>query len=155
MIKIGMPKAPQETGPDPNVIISRIERIESELSSLKADLRASTGSPQASAHDGVHSPSTSRVAHVGKSHGQHFVEDATGATIYLGSHSDTPLALGCRQASGAEDVMLQNMMMDQFAPRTYPFTSLWGPEVQVKDVCETLPEDSDIVRYFPLFKALL
>lgn len=127
---------------DPNALITRLEKIEADISSLKADLRSSATS---SVSDGTSRPST--PGRIGKTHGQHFVEDATGATIYLGSHSDTPLALGCRQVSGAEDIALQSMMMDQFIPRAYPFTGLWGPDAQVNDVCETLPEVSDIIRY--------
>lgn len=38
-------------------------------------------------------------------------------------------------------------MMDQFVPRAYPFTNLWGLEATAQNVCETLPDDSDLVRY--------
>jgi hypothetical protein len=78
--------------------------------------------------------------------GRHVVEDATGATIFLGSRSDTPLALGCREALGSGNMMLRNAMTDQFVPRAYPFISLWGPDATAKEVCETLPDDSDIIR---------
>ena len=37
--------------------------------------------------------------------------------------------------------------MDQFVPRAYPFTNLWGSDAAIKDVCETLPDDSDMIRY--------
>lgn len=37
-------------------------------------------------------------------------------------------------------------MINQFVPRTYPFTSLWGPDATSQDVCETLPDDSDMIR---------
>lgn len=83
---------------------------------------------------------------VGKSPGRHVLEDATGATIFLGSHSDNPLALGCREASVSGDALFQDAMINQFVPRAYPFTSLWGPDATIQDVCETLPDDSDMIR---------
>lgn len=73
------------------------------------------------------------------------MEDATGATIFLGSHSDIPAALGCRQPS--RDMALTDaLVLDQLVPRTYPFTSLWGPEAGTGEICKTLPDDSDIIR---------
>lgn len=83
-----------------------------------------------------------------KSPGRYVVEDATGATIYLGRHSDAPLALGCRTTG---DLSLHDAMIDQFVPRAYPFTNLWGAEATLRDVCETLPDDSDVIRYVPPF----
>ena len=83
---------------------------------------------------------------VGKSPGRHVLEDATGATIFLGRHSDNPLALGCREASDSGDALFQDAMINQFVPRTYPFTSLWGPDATIQDVCETLPDDPDMIR---------
>ena len=43
--------------------------------------------------------------------------------------------------------MIHDAMMDQFVPRAYPFTNLWGPDASAREVCETLPEDGDIIRY--------
>ncbi len=129
----------QPDTPDPKLLISRLEAIQDQLAALKADLQAKTrtASPGSSPRP---------AARTSKSPGGHFVEDATGATIFLGSHSDTPLALGCRQAATAGDAMLHEAMMDQFVPRAYPFTSLWGPDAAMKEVCETLPDDSDTIR---------
>lgn len=51
--------------------------------------------------------------------------------------------------------MLQSAMMDQFVPRAYPFTNLWGMDATAQNVCETLPDDSDIIRYAILRVAIL
>ncbi|KAK4031515.1 fungal-specific transcription factor domain-containing protein [Parachaetomium inaequale] len=112
-----------------------------QIAALKADLRASTrtASPGSSPRPGVRTS---------KPPGRHFVEDATGATIFLGSHSDTPLALGCRQAATPGDAMV-----DHFVPRAYPFTNLWGSGAAVKEVCETLPDDSDTIRYWQTYQS--
>ncbi|KAK3899408.1 hypothetical protein C8A05DRAFT_36980 [Staphylotrichum tortipilum] len=112
---------------------------------LKADLRASTRTAASSRRS---SPGP-WLRTSSKSPGQHFVEDATGATIFLGSHSDTPLALGCRQAATESDAALHAAMLDQFVPRAYPFTNLWGLDAATQEVCETLPDDSDTIRYLP------
>lgn len=47
-------------------------------------------------------------------------------------------------------MMLHDALIDQFVPRTYPFANLWGAEATAKNVCETLPDDSDIIRYASL-----
>ncbi|KAF9887016.1 hypothetical protein FE257_010632 [Aspergillus nanangensis] len=142
-----------------NSLIAKLEKIEEQILSLKADLRGAT-----TAATSTSSPLPGGVGRRTRptSPGRYVVEDATGATIYLGSHSDTPLALGCRQAS-TEDLRLHDAMIDQFVPRAYPFTNLWGAEATAKDVCETLPEDSDIIRYwqgyqstaYPFYPALV
>ncbi|PLB50369.1 Zn(II)2Cys6 transcription factor [Aspergillus steynii IBT 23096] len=153
----------QQPSTDPNLVISRLEKIEEQISALKAELRASSASdpatapsqsPQVSSHEsGLGNPSVSlRARPASKSPGRYCVEDATGATLYLGSHSDTPLALGCRQASAMDDTMLYGAMANQFVPRAYPFTSLWGPEATAADICETLPEDSDVIRYWQVYQ---
>ncbi|KAJ0425113.1 fungal-specific transcription factor domain-containing protein [Aspergillus carlsbadensis] len=148
--------------PDPTTLISRLETIEEQIASLKADLRAITPATTATAA----SPSTSPAVDEGELNvnhphtslrsglaGRHVVEDATGATIFLGGHSDTPLALGCREALGSGNMMLRNAMTDQFVPHAYPFTSLWGPDATAKEVCETLPDDSDIIRYWQAYQS--
>jgi hypothetical protein len=136
-------------------LISRLEKIEEQIASLKADLRATTSAATATAASPSISPGVADgEINVNHTHsnlrsglaGRHVVEDATGATIFLGGHSDTPLALGCREALGSGIMMLRNAMTDQFVPRAYPFTSLWGPDATAKEVCETLPDDSDIIR---------
>ncbi|KAJ6001542.1 hypothetical protein N7522_006769 [Penicillium canescens] len=143
--------------PDPASMISRLERIEAQISSLKADLRAmsadASASPSSTAtknrlrHHDTHPGLHSRLP------GRHVIEDATGATIFLGSQSDTPLTLGCREGTTSGDTMLHNALMDQFVPRAYPFTSLWGPEASVREVCETLPDESDIIRYWQAYQS--
>lgn len=125
-----------------------MEKIEEQISSLKADLRtASAPAPsrvRESSEEQQSSITSTRLE--SKSPGHYYVEDATGAIIYLGSRSDAPLVLGCRQPATTGDAMLQSTMMDQFVPRAYPFTNLWGMDVTAQNVCETLPDDSDIIR---------
>lgn len=74
----------------------------------------------------------------------HFVEEQTGATIFLGKHSDEAIALGCRKAG--ESLFGSSAFWDQFMPKTYPFTDLWRPVVRPEEICRTLPPDSDILR---------
>ncbi|KAI9925951.1 hypothetical protein MW887_004410 [Aspergillus wentii] len=135
-------------------LINRLTAIESQISSLKADLLKSTvSSPSAQAATEPEETSRTRRS------GSHYVEDATGATIYLGSHSDSPLVLGCRRqaslplSSASPDMMLHNVMMDQVVPRAYPFTSLWGPDVDIAEVCKTLPGDEDVIRYWQIYQS--
>ncbi|KAI9367276.1 fungal-specific transcription factor domain-containing protein [Aspergillus egyptiacus] len=145
--------APPTILPDPVNMISRLERIEEQITALKADLRAVTaGVSPGSARSSPLTRSVPSAIQPG-SPGRHVLEDATGATIYLGSHSDSPLALGCREASVTGDLLLHSAMLNQFVPRTYPFTSLWGPDATTKDVCETLPDDSDMIRYWQAYRS--
>ncbi|KAL4896213.1 Zn(II)2Cys6 transcription factor [Aspergillus ambiguus] len=152
------------TGDATEALIARLETIEAQISSLKADLRATaatagTSTPTSSQASplsvGDVQPPGMRVRPASKSPGRYVVEDATGATIYLGRHSDAPLALGCRQtpAATAGDLSLHDALIDQCVPRAYPFTNLWGPDTTVHDVCETLPDDSDIIRYWQAYQA--
>ncbi|KAL4882954.1 fungal-specific transcription factor domain-containing protein [Aspergillus karnatakaensis] len=142
----------EEHSTDAASMIARLEQIEQQISSLKADLTAihtaSSASPTCA---------TTVMEPLSREHnrpsGRHVIEDATGATIFLGSHSDTPLTLGCREAVTSGDSMLHNAMIDQFVPRAYPFTSLWGPEATVREVCETLPDESDIIRYWQAYQS--
>ncbi|PKY02990.1 Zn(II)2Cys6 transcription factor [Aspergillus campestris IBT 28561] len=149
--------------PDPhtNTLISRLEKIEDQISSLKADLRSAPPPPSTAGTTNTSPQSlpdppsqghSQRPHATGKSPGRYFVEDATGATIFLGSHSDTPLTLGCRRASATGDAMIHDAMMDQFVPRAYPFTNLWGPDASAREVCETLPEDGDVIRYWQAYQ---
>jgi hypothetical protein len=75
--------------------------------------------------------------------GARFFEETTGATIFLGSHSDPPLALGCRRAGGDT---IDGTLLDQLMPSTYPFSDLWRPVVRAEEICQALPGDSDILR---------
>lgn len=89
---------------------------------------------------------SSRPSVPAKSSGMHFLEDATGATIFLGSRSDIPAALGCRQPS--RDAAINDAgALEQLVPRTYPFTNLWVADAGAGEVCQTLPDDVDIMRY--------
>ncbi|KAL4982020.1 fungal-specific transcription factor domain-containing protein [Aspergillus falconensis] len=148
-----------QTQPDLVTLLSRVEGIKEQIMSLKDDLRAMASTSVAGLSSPAERSSTSHpVAHAGpqrKSPGRHVVEDATGATIFLGSHSDAPLALGCREtsASGTGGRMLDDVTMAQFVPRAYPFTSLWGPDATVEEVCETLPEETDLIRYWQAYQS--
>ncbi|KAG2414290.1 hypothetical protein HFD88_003481 [Aspergillus terreus] len=147
-------------------LIARLESIEEQISSLKADLRATAA---AAATTTTYTPASQpsplsagdvqrpgmRVRPASKSPGRHVVEDATGATIYLGRHSDTPLALGCRHTASATagDLSLHDALIEQCVPRAYSFTDLWGAEATVRDVCKTLPDDSDVIRYWQAYQS--
>lgn len=138
-------------------MIKRLENIEEQISSLKADLQQTrvTASTRTNVRSSNNQSSTSRLnpdlnTHVvPRSPGKNFVEDATGATIFLGSHSDPPAALGCRNAPG-DGILSSELFLEQIAPRAYPFTSMWGPDAGAADICRTLPDDTDIVRYVPI-----
>ncbi|PLB39681.1 Zn(II)2Cys6 transcription factor [Aspergillus candidus] len=154
---------PPPTQPDPHTstLISHLERIEDQISSLKADLRSAPPPPSTASTTNTSPQSLPDPPSQGhsrptrptnRSPGRYFVEDATGATIFLGSHSDTPLTLGCRRASATGDAMIHDAMMDQFVPRAYPFTNLWGPDASAREVCETLPEDGDVIRYWQAYQ---
>ncbi|KAJ5674207.1 Transcription factor [Penicillium macrosclerotiorum] len=138
-------------------MIKRLESIEEQISCLKADLLQShvknvgTAAAHASPESTASFSLRDKPSVPAKSSGKHFVEDATGATIFLGSHSDIPAALGCRQAS-RDAPMPDAFVLDQLVPRTYPFTSLWGPEAGAGEVSMTLPDDSDIIRYWQVYK---
>ncbi|KAF2205771.1 hypothetical protein GQ43DRAFT_477145 [Delitschia confertaspora ATCC 74209] len=165
--------SPTSAAPSPSIatgnngnmdaIIRRLEKMERDISALKADLiQQSRGyvDPAGASSSNLRSGSIPAMndltprdpqhpAQV-KSPGKHFVEDSTGATIYLGSHSDNPLALGCRQAG---ENVLGGVVLDQLMPRAYPFTDLWRPVVSAEEICQTLPVDSDIIRYWQIYQA--
>lgn len=140
-----------------DLMIKRLENIEEQISSLKAELQQTrtSSSTRANLNSNDSQSPTLRLNPllnrnlVPRSPGKNFVEDATGATIFLGSHSDPPAALGCRNAPG-DGVLSDDLFLDQIAPRAYPFTSMWGPDAGAADICWTLPDDSDIVRYVPI-----
>lgn len=141
---------PIETGVD--LMIKRLEQIEDQVSSLKADLvRTRTGATRSAqtspgADASVQPREGAAVSVPAKSSGRHFVEDATGATIYLGSHSDIPATLGLRQPNSDAGIG-ETLLFDQLVPRTYPFANLWGAQAGAGEICQSLPEDSDIIRY--------
>lgn len=143
-----------------DVTISRLEKIEHEISALKADLirkRGAQPSPPSTievatpqvqsvqhAHDGIGNTRQVTPIASGTSPGTRFVEDTTGATIFLGSHSDPPLVLGCRRAGEGE---MGSALLDQMMPKTYPFADLWRTAVRPEEICQALPNDSDVLRY--------
>ncbi|KAJ5825927.1 Zn(II)2Cys6 transcription factor [Penicillium riverlandense] len=128
---------------DISSMIKRLENIETQISSLKADLQQiRCGSTEGGPHVPPQASSPRRLSRPAKSPGRHFVEETTGATIYLGSHSDPPAALGLSDA----------LVVDQLVPRTYPFTNLWRPEAGAGEICKTLPEDEDIIRYWQAYQ---
>ncbi|SPB43906.1 unnamed protein product [Aspergillus niger] len=143
-------------------LISRLEAIEEQIALLKADLLA-TAAATTTMPASQPSPLSDSVARLpgmrfrpaSKSPGRYVVEDATGATIYLGRHADAPLALGCRQTTMSAmtgDLSLQDALINQCMPRAYPFINLWGADATVSDVCQTLPEDSDVIRYWQAYQ---
>ncbi|KAJ5779104.1 Transcription factor [Penicillium paradoxum] len=143
--------------PGIDLIISRLDKMDKQISSLKTELRQSRFNSGSDTIAQDNSASTSISPHMrkgstlAKSPGKHFVEDATGATIFLGSHSDPPVALGCRQA-GNDSMLNDSILLDQLVPRTYPFTNLWKPEPGAGEICETLPDESDIIRYWQVYQ---
>ncbi|KAL2001167.1 hypothetical protein VTN02DRAFT_2150 [Thermoascus thermophilus] len=140
--------------PDFNLMIKRLEGIEEQISSLKADLirQRDASLPLGSAKNpsDCFNRDHRRQTSLAKSSGKQFVEDATGATIFLGSHSDPPLALGCRRASDAR--ILDDAFLERVAPRAYPLTNLWRPQVTLMEICQALPDDSDIIRYWEIYQ---
>ncbi|KAJ6149883.1 Transcription factor [Penicillium samsonianum] len=142
--------------PGIDLILNRLEKMDKQISSLKEELRqtrSSAGSGTISQANSAYaaSPFMGKGSTLAKYPGKHFVEDATGATIFLGSHSDPPVALGCRQA-GSDPMLNDAMLLDQLVPRTYPFTNLWKQEPGAGEICETLPDESDIIRYWQVYQ---
>ncbi|OQE14457.1 hypothetical protein PENFLA_c038G08655 [Penicillium flavigenum] len=143
--------------PGIDLILSQLDKMDKQISSLKEELRqtrAKAGSStiaQATTVPGAGSLFVGKGSTLAKSPGKHFVEDATGATIFLGSHSDPPVALGCRQA-GSDPMLNDAALLDQLVPRTYPFTNLWKQEPGAGEICETLPDESDIIRYWQVYQ---
>ena len=74
--------------------------------------------------------------------GRHVIENETGAAIYLGPRSDTTMALGCTEYTAGGMITGTEL----FVPRAFPFTNLWEPHVDIKEVCQALPGDSDMIR---------
>ncbi|KGO57839.1 hypothetical protein PEX1_019770 [Penicillium expansum] len=108
--------------PGIDLILIRLEKMDQQISSLKEELQQTRLNSGSALH-----------------------RDATGATIFLGSHSDPPVALGYRKA-GSDPILNDAMLLDQLVPRTYPFTNLWKQEPGAGEICETLPDESDIIR---------
>ncbi|KAK3695728.1 Zn(II)2Cys6 transcription factor [Podospora appendiculata] len=140
-----------------STVVERLEKIEQQIMALKSDLlrglhRCTPPPPPMPRHEQSSVPKTGPS----KPRGRRFIEGATGATIFLGAGSDPPLALGCipeAQTHGDDMPFDIGMIMpDQLAPRTYPFTNLWTPEASLPDVCRTLPDDLDIIRYWQDFE---
>lgn len=146
---------------DMDATINRLEKIEHEISALKADLIRKRGSQQSppstigvgtpqlppirqATRDGVSDPRRMTPVTSGASPGTRFVEDTTGATIFLGSYSDPPLVLGCRRAGEGD---AGSALLDQLMPKTYPFADLWRPAIRPEEICQALPTDSDVLRY--------
>ncbi|KAF2743849.1 hypothetical protein M011DRAFT_508173 [Sporormia fimetaria CBS 119925] len=144
---------------DLDATIDRLVTIEREISSLKAKLikkRDANPSIMPVAGSALpppqsHSPSSPLRREAASqaipaapvtSLGTHFVEDSTGATIFLGSYSDPPLALGCHRAG---DGGIGVAILEQLMPRAYPFTDIWRPAVRDEGACQALPEDSDVL----------
>ncbi|KAL4901102.1 hypothetical protein BDW74DRAFT_182198 [Aspergillus multicolor] len=157
---VGQGPAGLEYQPTLHDVLSRVEKLQDQILDLRQMLRHTDALPAPPAPDphlaGSSAVSQSRApAPSSKSPGRHVVEDATGATIFLGSHSDAPLALGCREAgsSGLGDSVLDDALMAQFVPRAYPFTSLWRPDASTKDISRTLPDDSDVIRYWQAYQS--
>ncbi|PYH75716.1 hypothetical protein BO82DRAFT_323556, partial [Aspergillus uvarum CBS 121591] len=142
---------------NPAAAIARLEAVERQIGELKEEFRrmapaseshpASPSLPVSESSGPVESESRQKAP------GQQVVEEATGATIFLGRHADFPSVLGCREPQLAQEQLLQDAMMDDGGvPRAYPFTGLWGPQATSREVCETLPDDEDILRYWQAYQ---
>ncbi|KAF7540077.1 hypothetical protein G7054_g1684 [Neopestalotiopsis clavispora] len=131
---------------DPDLVIKRLEQIEEQISSIKADLKRKAQS-QSQENTANARSRDSAARGPAKAAGQHFLERDTGATIFLGSHADPPTALGLMPLFGPSSAF------DGLAPRTYAFANLWTPEIDIEEVCKTLPEDRDIIRYWQIYQA--
>ncbi|CCC14055.1 hypothetical protein SMACR_08504 [Sordaria macrospora] len=119
------------------------------------------------AHYGGTPPAISQLESTPLSRGKQFVEEATGATIFLGKRADPPLSLGCFQDPAPLFSLGGDLGLNgpgsgggrhhevQLTPRTYPFTNLWTPEAKLGDVCRTLPCQSDIIRYWQAFETFV
>ncbi|KAK3952696.1 hypothetical protein QBC32DRAFT_135921 [Pseudoneurospora amorphoporcata] len=189
----GHPPQPQDDHDD--TILQRLETIERQIQSLKSDLvqrRSNRAYPHRDTSDLlprldslVATPTTTTYGNSSNNHsripssisqlesaplsrGKHFVEEATGATIFLGKRADPPLSLGCFRdpaplLSLGGDVALNGSggggasrhHQVQLTPRTYPFANLWTPEAKLGDVCRTLPCPTDIIRYWQAFEAFV
>lgn len=120
---------------DPDLVIQRLETIEEQITSIKADLK------QRSKERLVATSATFGSGQIlSKPPGQHCIERDTGARIFLGSYADPPSALGLMS------MMSPGNVLGALTPRTYAFTNLWAPEVGLEEVCKTLPEDRDMIR---------
>ncbi|PYI24398.1 hypothetical protein BO99DRAFT_374459 [Aspergillus violaceofuscus CBS 115571] len=144
---------------NPAAAIARLEAIERQIGELKASFRHIAATAPESYPDSSSSPlvaetsSPAESASRQKAPGQQVVEEATGATIFLGRHADFPSVLGCREPQLAQEQLLQDVMMDDGGvPRAYPFTGLWGPQATGREVCATLPDDEDILRYWQAYQ---
>ena len=148
------------TSVDTTHVLAQLEKIEQHISSLKSDLRRGRTVPTLASPnqlgDATLLESTKEWATRIQNDtipailsGEHVIEAATGATIFLGSHSDPPLVLGCRPRpeEGAGPVDSSISCPDQLAPKAYPFASLWAPDTSLSEIARVLPDDSDIIRY--------
>lgn len=142
------------TTDDPLTVLQRLERIEEHIAGIKADLRRQVedDNGQTATVDSSKGTPMSEAASLApppKPPGRHFVEHNTGATIFLGSHADPPAALGLLSLSLFDPFCRSKQdcaVATEPAPRTYAFTNLWGPDVGITEVCNTLPADRDLVR---------
>ncbi|PGH18233.1 hypothetical protein AJ79_00572 [Helicocarpus griseus UAMH5409] len=158
-VDVGQPEATS------NSQAARLQSLEEEISALRADLarggvigsnRNHTGeggpytaiSPLTNSQD-VYSPSQSRPPSL-KRGGRQVVENATGARIYLGSDAEPALLLGCRH--DVDYGMPGLDTLGQLAPTTYPFANIWRPEVSLSEIFQTLPSDSDVMRYWQVYR---
>ena len=147
----GSPGRSQANLPGIDLMLNRLEAIEAQISALKTDLQDSRKTLLPRDQDNSQLQAASENFEPGRSLrspqslGRNFVEESTGATIFLGNHSDPPAALGCRKVG--DTIIPDALLLEQVMPRTYPFTSLWGPGADAAEICGTLPDDSDIIRY--------
>lgn len=149
----------QDLSPDIQLTIKRLEEIEGQISSLKADLLCGKKASESGTtlidhvdYDASTLPSNAFA----RRWGRRYIEGASGAAIFLGGRADPPVTLGCHDDPlriSEDGLSLENIMMpEQLAPRTYPFTNLWTAEASLRDVCRTLPHNSDIIRYWQAFE---
>ncbi|KAL1873679.1 hypothetical protein Plec18167_006196 [Paecilomyces lecythidis] len=148
-----------------NSLSSRLQRMEDQIMSLKSELlrqgshmrrptdARSPTSASTSAASTCRTWLAGERASFSKSPGRQFVEDTTGATIFVGNHSDPPVILGCRQPSNGD--ILDASIFDQLAPKTYPFSNIWRPDIKLSEICQALPDDADTLRYIEVYKNIV
>lgn len=138
-------------------MLAQLEKIEDRISSLKSDLLRGAKAPDSTGLGNINlAQSTDEWAARIQDRaipailaGDHVVEVATGATIFLGKRSDPALVLGCRPRPEqiGSPIELDMSSPDQLAPKTYPFSSLWAPDASLSEIARALPDDSDIIRF--------
>lgn len=133
-------------------MVARMGKLEEELSLLRKGLvhlltrnegSSTPADSPAVVGTSLRTDADDRAAELAMTPGKFCIDTVTGATIFLGSHSDPPSVLGCVQPLSDSVHTLNGLLPDYLMPKTYAFENIWA-EVSVPIVCRTLPSDSDI-----------